>query len=370
MYVPYDMSKVKVLDLSQNFSMDSPSFAFYEGPTVKWVKRLAFEGVNAQFISTHQPHRDPPRLADPLLRSGPGHRGHPDRHAGRPGLHRRPLAVRHRRLPDLRPRALRGVGAEDRHHDRARRHPGDPHRLPPLLQRGLVQGPQPGEARPAALLPEAPRAAEPLRATGCSTAASAGWRSTASPPTTRSTPTCARRGPDLIPEVEAAIGMSLDEAFPWPADYQCMHVKLFPHGVFHAENVGGQIDEVLDQRVWLGCFPFRFKGGEAAFAHRGDDCSWVPLASNGGRGIPRNPISRLVTRPTKSSRSSRSSGSIGPHPGLCRVVRRHPRRSLRAESLQDTLFGRGREACTCSSVGDACGHARTRLLTEDLLKTS
>jgi len=72
--------------------------------------------------------------------------------------------------------------------------------------------------------------------------------------------------PDLIPEVEAAIGMSLHEAFPWPADYQCMHVKLFPHGVFHAENLGGQIDEVLDQRVWLGCFPFRFRGGEAAFA--------------------------------------------------------------------------------------------------------
>ena len=45
-----------------------------------------------------------------------------------------------------------------------------------------------------------------------------------------------------------------------------MHVKLFPHGVFHAENVGGRIDEVLNQRVWLGCFPFRFKGGEAAFA--------------------------------------------------------------------------------------------------------
>jgi kynurenine formamidase len=72
--------------------------------------------------------------------------------------------------------------------------------------------------------------------------------------------------PDLIPEVEAALGMSLDEAFPWPEDYQCMHVKLFPHGVFHAENVGGMIDEVLDQKVWLGCFPFRFKGGEAAFA--------------------------------------------------------------------------------------------------------
>ena len=27
MYVPYDLSKVKVLDLSQNFSVDSPPFA-------------------------------------------------------------------------------------------------------------------------------------------------------------------------------------------------------------------------------------------------------------------------------------------------------------------------------------------------------
>ncbi len=166
MYVPYDMSKVKVLDLSQNFSADSPAFAFYEGPTVKWVKRLAFEGVNAQFISTTNhiaTHLDSPiHFYDP----GPDIVGHPARHAGRPGLHRRPRAVRHRRLPDLRPRALRGVGAQDRHHDRARRHPGDPHRLPPLLQRGLVQGAPAGEGRPAARLPEAPRPAQRLRRLG------------------------------------------------------------------------------------------------------------------------------------------------------------------------------------------------------------
>lgn len=31
------------------------------------------------------------------------------------------------------------------------------------------------------------------------------------------------------------------------------------------ENLGGQIDEVLDQRIWVGCFPFRFRGGEAAW---------------------------------------------------------------------------------------------------------
>ncbi|MGH2545048.1 MAG: cyclase family protein, partial [Ardenticatenaceae bacterium] len=72
--------------------------------------------------------------------------------------------------------------------------------------------------------------------------------------------------PDLIPVVEEAIGMTMDEAFPWMEDYQCTHTILFPKGIFHAENVGGMIDEVLDQRVWLGCFPFRFKGGEAAFA--------------------------------------------------------------------------------------------------------
>ena len=61
------------------------------------------------------------------------------------------------------------------------------------------------------------------------------------------------------------IGMPMDEAFPWPRDYQATHTMLFPKGVFHVETVGGHIDLVLNQRVWVGCFPFRFKGGEAAF---------------------------------------------------------------------------------------------------------
>ena len=33
----------------------------------------------------------------------------------------------------------------------------------------------------------------------------------------------------------------------------------------HAENAGGMIDEVLDQRLWIGCFPWKFMSGEAAF---------------------------------------------------------------------------------------------------------
>jgi len=49
------------------------------------------------------------------------------------------------------------------------------------------------------------------------------------------------------------------------ADYQIMHTLLFPHDVIHIENLGGAIDEVLDQRVRFGCFPWRFQGGEAAF---------------------------------------------------------------------------------------------------------
>src|SRR3989337_1045268 len=47
-----DFSRVRGLDLSQNFSVNSPPFAFYEGATIKWVKKLAFEGVNAQLISS------------------------------------------------------------------------------------------------------------------------------------------------------------------------------------------------------------------------------------------------------------------------------------------------------------------------------
>jgi arylformamidase len=44
-----------------------------------------------------------------------------------------------------------------------------------------------------------------------------------------------------------------------------MHTYLFPFDVIHAENVGGAIDEVLDRRIEFGCFPWRFRGGEAAF---------------------------------------------------------------------------------------------------------
>ena len=114
-YVPYDFSRVRVLDLSQNFSIDSPAFAYYEGPTVKWVKRLAFEGVNAQLISTTNHIATP--LDSPIHFYDPGPtRRHPARDSGGAGLHRR-LSISSSRL-QLRALSLRGWERARHHHRR------------------------------------------------------------------------------------------------------------------------------------------------------------------------------------------------------------------------------------------------------------
>jgi len=58
-------------------------------------------------------------------------------------------------------------------------------------------------------------------------------------------------------------GKSLDEIFP-PEDYQIMHILLFPKGIIHAENLGGEIDKFKNKRTIIGCFPWRFVGGESS----------------------------------------------------------------------------------------------------------
>jgi kynurenine formamidase len=57
------------------------------------------------------------------------------------------------------------------------------------------------------------------------------------------------------------------ELFPDSA-YQLTHNALFPHDCMHIENLGGDIDhpEIQNKRLTIGCFPWKFKGGEAAFA--------------------------------------------------------------------------------------------------------
>lgn len=58
---------------------------------------------------------------------------------------------------------------------------------------------------------------------------------------------------------------TLDEIFP-PEDYQIMHIALFPDNIIHAECLGGDIDKLLGKRVIVGCFPWKFQGGESCIS--------------------------------------------------------------------------------------------------------
>ena len=42
-----------------------------------------------------------------------------------------------------------------------------------------------------------------------------------------------------------------------------MQHLAFQDGCIHAENVGGDIDQVLNQRCVIGAFPWKIEGGEA-----------------------------------------------------------------------------------------------------------
>lgn len=264
----FDLSRCRVLDLSQNFSMDSPPFAYYEGPKITWVKKMAFEGVNAQHISTTNhiaTHLDSPlHFNDP----GPDVSGIPIESLVGPAC-----------VVDLQ---QFGIGDYDIY--------GSDHftawekKFNIKIERGDILvihtgyhayynedwSPHTREHHPDARfdLPRAFLRHPGPRAEFCKWVLDRGIRwmaidsiSTDHPFNTKVRD--ARR--DLIPDVERKIGMSMDKAFPWPQDYQATHTLLFPRGVFHVENVGGHIDQLLNQRVWVGAFPFRFKGGEAAF---------------------------------------------------------------------------------------------------------
>ena len=63
---------MNVLDLSQDFSVHTPAFASYDGPSVKWVKRLAFDKAGGQEITSTLhvgTHLDAPRTSSPAASS-------------------------------------------------------------------------------------------------------------------------------------------------------------------------------------------------------------------------------------------------------------------------------------------------------------
>src|ERR671932_823617 len=156
---------LNVLDLSQNWDTNTPGFARYDGPTIKWVKRVAFEGVGGMEITSTLhvgTHLDAPNHFITKAR----------------GI--RWLAI--------------DAGSAD-------------HPMNTVIR----------QVRP-----------------------------------------------DLAKKCAAALGQPLEHIWP-DDDIQVMHYDLFPHEIIHIENAGGQIDRILDQRVTVGCFPWRFMGGEAAF---------------------------------------------------------------------------------------------------------
>jgi kynurenine formamidase len=69
--------------------------------------------------------------------------------------------------------------------------------------------------------------------------------------------------PDLVTQFEKKVGKKLAEIFPRERVHP-MHAKLFPFDIIHAENVGGDIDQVSNQRMMIGAFPWKFVGGEAS----------------------------------------------------------------------------------------------------------
>ncbi len=69
--------------------------------------------------------------------------------------------------------------------------------------------------------------------------------------------------PSYVKEFEERIGQPLEKIFP-RAKVHPMHALLFPHDLIHAENLGGDIDSLSNQRCNVGAFPWKFVGGEAS----------------------------------------------------------------------------------------------------------
>lgn len=69
--------------------------------------------------------------------------------------------------------------------------------------------------------------------------------------------------PSLAREYERRFEVNIEEQWP-EEDLFFMHHEPFRRGIVHAENIGGDIAQVLDRRCTIGAFPWRFIGGEAS----------------------------------------------------------------------------------------------------------
>ncbi len=69
--------------------------------------------------------------------------------------------------------------------------------------------------------------------------------------------------PDITKQFEKKIRKKADKVFPRES-WSNIHKTLFPYDIIHAENLGGDIDKVLNKRTQIGAFPWRFVGGDGS----------------------------------------------------------------------------------------------------------
>ncbi len=254
------VGSMRVLDLSQDFSMHTPGFAGYAGPAIKWIKRLAFETVGGQEITT--------TLHVGTHLDAPAHFSSGGKFIGElplPWLVGPACVVDLERMgvgdfdlygPEEFERWERDTGITIERDDILIVHTGY-HRYYP---ENWVDRSAADETRYFIRHPGPTREfAEWVLDRGVR------WMAIDAGSQDHPMNTVIRKiRADEAEDAEEKLGRPLAEIFP-KRDYQIMHTLLFPHDVIHIENLGGQVDEVLDQRVQFGCFPWRFQGGEAAF---------------------------------------------------------------------------------------------------------
>jgi kynurenine formamidase len=77
---------------------------------------------------------------------------------------------------------------------------------------------------------------------------------------------------------------SVSEIFPRKS-WALMHTQLFKHGITHAENLGGEIDRVLNQRAIIGCFPLKLVAESAPCRVVAWLKRWVSSSIRGGEPV-------------------------------------------------------------------------------------
>jgi kynurenine formamidase len=254
---------LNVVDLSQNWNTDTPGFALYGGPQIKWIKRVAFEGVGGMEITSTLhvgTHLDAPNHFITNAK----------------GIGELPIdwLVGPACVVDLQ---KLGVGDYDlygpEHFERWERessitierddilviHTGY-HRFYPSNWAATCGPIEPDETRYFIKHPGPTRVfADWVRERGVR------WLAIDAGSADHPMNTVIRKvRPDHAKKCAAHLGKPLEEVWP-DDDIQVMHYALFPYEIIHIENAGGEIDRILDQRVTVGCFPWKFLGGEAAF---------------------------------------------------------------------------------------------------------